>query len=667
MNSEDFDHYLRLCKEIEEHDRRYYSEHESVISDYEYDMLLRKLTRFENEYPDWVSENSPNSRIGDRVSEHFPTVSHVIPMLSIPNVYDLKELDDFCERIEKRISGSGENYTVELKIDGIAVSLLYEERRFVRALTRGNGKEGEDITTNVRTIRMLPLTLPSEAPNLLEVRGEIFLSKRNFELLNHRQISLGKPLFANPRNVAGGTLKLLDPKEVSRRRLSLSVYGIGRSSFFSATGSHYEDLLSCLRWGLPVFGKPKLCRNKHEITVYIEKVGAERAQLPFEIDGVVIKADNIVSRRNIGHTAKHYRWACAYKFSPDQVETTVKHITVQVGRTGILTPVAELEPVNLSGSVISRASLYNFEEVFKKDIRPGDLVKIEKGGDVIPKIVSVNTEKRSAASVPWKIPDICPSCGASLVKEEDKVAVRCTNPNCRASFFEKICFFVGKEGLDIPHLGKGIILKLIEAGLISSRADLFGLNYEDLVSLEGFQDKSVKNILSAIKKHSTPSLDIFIASLGIPLVGSKAATVLAEHFVDWESFYKAVRDDSVDLPPGIGDKTAESLRRYFSNSTVSEELRLLFVSGIRILPYILLVSVSEHPFNRKTFVLTGTLESFPRKDAEALIKERGGVVSSSVSGRTDYLILGDSPGSNFEKAKNLNIPILEEKEFISSL
>lgn len=659
--------YLQLCYEIGEHDRRYYLEDAPVISDYEYDVLLRELVSFEKEHPEWVSDSSPSLRIGDAVSGRFPIREHVVPMLSIANVYDEKELDDFFERIEKKISGETPSYTVELKIDGIAVSIVYENRRFVSAVSRGNGKEGEDMTPNVKTIRTLPLSLPEDAPDFLEVRGEIFLFKKDFLLLNSIREKQNKPLFANARNSAGGTLKLTDPKKVSRRRLSLSVYGISRLSKKISEPSHYGSLQLCRHWGLPVVGEPEFCSSHDDVKHYVDKVLKSRISLPFDIDGVVVKVDSAILRESLGYTAKHYRWAVAYKFAPEQAETVIKEITVQVGRTGVLTPVAELDPILVSGSLISRASLYNFEEVIKKDIRPGDTVFIEKGGDVIPKIVAVNKSKRPEGLPPWEWPRCCPCCGGELEREEGRVAVRCPGIACPASLAERIKFFVGKEGLDIPHLGDGIIEKLIYFGLIASRADIFRLETADFLSLEGFGEKSANNIIDGIRQSKTPALDVFITSLGIPLVGKKTADVLAKRFGTWQAFAEAICEEDLLLSDGIGEKTAEAIKKYFSDAEIQRDLAKMRSLGLRIEPYEFRSGHPDHAFKGKVFVLTGALSSLSRSEAENLIKRRGGTLSSSVSKRTDFLLVGNAPGSKFEKARNLNIPILNEEDFISLL
>ncbi|QVE49141.1 NAD-dependent DNA ligase LigA [Chlamydia crocodili] len=650
--------YLSLCKDIEEDDYRYYVLHNPIISDYDYDMKMQKLLAIEAQHPEWKVLWSPSMRLGDRTSGNFPVVAHFHPMLSIANAYTLEELNDFFSRVEKAL-GYTPVYTLELKIDGIAVAIRYERGILVQALSRGNGRKGEDITTNIRTIRSLPLRLPKDAPEFLEVRGEVFFTREIFEQINAAQRHAEKPEFANPRNAAGGTLKLLSAKEAAQRNLEISVYG---SLCDENTESHYDNLMLCEAWGFPVFGQPRQCKTIDEVVKTLDEVEVFRDQLPMEIDGVVIKVDDIEAQKALGMTAKHYRWALAYKYAPEQGETILEDILIQVGRTGVLTPVAKLQPVFLSGSRVSRASLYNEEEIERKDIRIGDTVYVEKGGEIIPKVVGVCLEKRPEGTQPWMMPEYCPVCHGKVTRESDKVSVRCANPSCSAGAIEKIRFFVGRGALDIDHLGEKVITKLFDLGIIHRCCDIFQITEEDLLQVPGFKDKSVKNVLKSIEKAKKVPLDRFITALGIPYVGIGGATALAQSFLTLEAVMSASLD-KLKAIEGIGDKVAESIVAYFSQQDNIKEIQRMLSLGVNILPY----HKESTSCLGKTFVITGTLEKMTRPEAEASIRRCGGKVGSSVSKSTNYLVVGDDPGSKLKKAQELEIPILTENDLLKIL
>ncbi|WP_375793506.1 NAD-dependent DNA ligase LigA [Chlamydia sp. 12-01] len=650
--------YLSLCKDIEEDDYRYYVLHNPIISDYDYDMKMQKLLSIEAQHPEWKVLWSPSMRLGDRISGSFPVIAHSHPMLSIANAYTLEELNDFFSRVEKTL-GYIPVYTLELKIDGIAVAIRYEQGILIQALSRGNGRKGEDITANIRTIRSLPLRLPKEAPEFLEVRGEVFFTRATFEQINAAQRYAEKPEFANPRNAAGGTLKLLSAKEAAQRNLELSVYG---SLSDENTESHYNNLMLCETWGFPIFGQPRQCKTIDEVVKALDEIEALRDHLPMEIDGVVIKVDNTEDQKVLGMTAKHYRWALAYKYAPEQGETILEDILIQVGRTGVLTPVAKLRPVFLSGSRVSRASLYNEEEIERKDIRIGDTVYVEKGGEIIPKIVGVCLEKRPEDTQPWVMPEYCPVCHGKVTRESDKVSVRCTNPLCSAGVIEKICFFVGRGALDIDHLGEKVIKKLFDLGVIHRYCDIFQITEEDLLQVPGFKDKSVKNVLKSIEEAKNVSLDRFIVALGIPYVGIGGATALAQHFLTLEAVMKASLEDLKAIE-GIGDKVAESIVAYFGQADNIEEIQKMLSLGVNILSY----HKESSSCLGKTFVITGTLGKMTRSEAEASIRNCGGKVGSSVSKSTDYLVVGEDPGSKFKKAQDFEIPILNEDDLLRIL
>ncbi|AAD18302.1 DNA ligase (NAD+) [Chlamydia pneumoniae TW-183] len=647
-------HYLALCRELEDHDYSYYVLHRPRISDYEYDMKLRKLLEIERSHPEWKVLWSPSTRLGDRPSGTFSVVSHKEPMLSIANSYSKEELSEFFSRVEKSL-GTSPRYTVELKIDGIAVAIRYEDRVLVQALSRGNGKQGEDITSNIRTIRSLPLRLPEDAPEFIEVRGEVFFSYSTFQIINEKQQQLEKTIFANPRNAAGGTLKLLSPQEVAKRKLEISIYNLIAPG---DNDSHYENLQRCLEWGFPVSGKPRLCSTPEEVISVLKTIETERASLPMEIDGAVIKVDSLASQRVLGATGKHYRWALAYKYAPEEAETLLEDILVQVGRTGVLTPVAKLTPVLLSGSLVSRASLYNEDEIHRKDIRIGDTVCVAKGGEVIPKVVRVCREKRPEGSEVWNMPEFCPVCHSHVVREEDRVSVRCVNPECVAGAIEKIRFFVGRGALNIDHLGVKVITKLFELGLVHTCADLFQLTTEDLMQIPGIRERSARNILESIEQAKHVDLDRFLVALGIPLIGIGVATVLAGHFETLDRVISATFEELLSLE-GIGEKVAHAIAEYFSDSTHLNEIKKMQDLGVCISPY----HKSGSTCFGKAFVITGTLEGMSRLDAETAIRNCGGKVGSSVSKQTDYVVMGNNPGSKLEKARKLGVSILDQEAF----
>lgn len=648
------DDYIALCTELVEHDRRYYVLNQPTISDYSYDVKMRELQEIEVQHPEWKVSWSPTMYLGDRPSGQFPVVPHSSPMLSIANVYSLQELEEFFSRTEKLL-GYSPGYSLELKIDGIAVAIRYEKRLFAQALSRGNGVKGEDITANVSTIRSLPMRLSQEAPEDLEVRGEVFLSYEAFEELNACQREQGKLEFANPRNAAGGTLKLLSSKEAAKRKLDLSVYGLITDQ---KKRSHFENLQLCSQWGFFVAGMPKQCRSRQEVVERIREIEEMRAALPMAIDGVVIKVDNIAHQDRLGLTSKHYRWAIAYKYAPERAETILEDIVVQVGKTGILTPVAELAPVFLSGSRVSRASLYNQDEIEKKDIRIGDSVYVEKGGEVIPKIVGINLAKRSLESEPWKMPSLCPVCHEPVVKE--KVSVRCINPLCSGGMLEKICFFASKSALNIDHLGEKVVTKLFEVGLISSCSDIFALTEEDLKQVPGFKDRSIQNLLASIAGAKKVTLDRLLTALSIPFVGSSGAIALADHFGTLDKVIEASLDELMSIE-GIGPKVAASIVAFFSKHENREEIRRMQELGVQVLSK---QSDKEAPLQGKVFVLTGTLQQMTRTQAEERIRSLGGKVSSSVSKSTYAVIAGSEAGGKLKKAQDLGLSIWNESELL---
>lgn len=651
--------YLALIKTIKEHDTHYYDEHEAVISDREYDELVKHLESIEEAHPEWISKSSPTQGVGEeRRSKGFSQVAHSVPMLSLSNTYSKEEVADFVKRVHKLMEKTAVEFSVELKMDGTAISLRYEKGKLARAVTRGNGKKGDDVTANVMTIKAIPRELQgSDVPDVLEVRGEIYIPLKDFEKMNVDQ------KWANPRNAAAGSLKLLDSTEVAKRNLNIVFYGIAEDTLGSVKtqGAVHKYLKD---HGLPA-GDEKhytVCSSVDEILAFADKIEKQRATLPFEIDGVVIKVNELSYHNRMGSTGKRPRWATSYKFAAEKAETTIEEITIQVGRTGVLTPVAELKPVSLAGSTISRATLHNEEEVQRKDIRVGDRVIIEKGGDVIPKVVEVVSKDGASRSKPWKMPNKCLVCGTPVERVEGEVAVRCPNKSeCGGQAHRRFSFFASKGAMDIENLGPKIVTKLSEQGMLQKLSDIYRLSAEDLDQLEGFKEKSIENFLESIERSKTPTLARFIFALGIPYIGTETAELLADHYGTMDKVERAEFDELVEIE-GIGEKVAESIEHYFDNEVHLQEIDELFELGVK--PQAMTQKKrTDHAFSGKVFVLTGGLDEFTRTEAGTLIKERGGKTSSSVSSKTDYVLAGDDPGSKYDKAKKLGIAILDEKSF----
>lgn len=658
-----FQEYEILCKEIWDHNRKYYAENKPVISDEAFDRLLEKLKEIEKAHPEWISSTSPTQRVGEALTEGFKSVRHKVPMLSLANSYSREEIAEFIKRMQKLVEHHDSlAYSCEMKMDGIAISVIYERGLYVRAATRGDGRQGDDITANLKTVESLPLRLyGSHLPDLLEVRGEAFLTHKIFNQMNEEKALVDEPLWANPRNAAGGSLKLLDPGEVAKRHLSVVFYGVAENST-TELDSQFESHRFLKSLGLPILECVERCHNLDEIWAFTEKVHRLRPKLAYDIDGIVIKVDDLQEQRQLGNTGKNPRWAIAYKFAAEQASTYIRDITVQVGRTGILTPVAELEPVLLAGSKISRASLYNEEEVERKDIRIGDIAVIEKGGDVIPKVVTVMAERRAAHSAPWKMPNECPCCGTPVVRVAGKVAVRCPNKKgCPEQQQRYIAHFAGKSAMDIENMGQKVIEQLIESGFVKRPSDIYRLTEEQLYQLDGYKDKSVKNLLSSIDKSRQVTLDRFIMALGIKHVGAGTAELLAKKTGSIEGLMQISMDELLQVD-GIGDKVANAVHEYFADPHNLKEIEDLLAAGVKPQAGVP-ISYKGHMFSGKTFVLTGTLHAFTRSQAASMIKERGGKVSESVSKSTDYVVVGDDPGSKKDKAQSLNVKILSEAEF----
>jgi DNA ligase (NAD+) len=656
--------YEKLVEEIRKHDRLYYVENKPVISDYEYDHLLKRLEKMEAEHPDWVTETSPTQRVKDPLRTGFKQAPHAVPMLSLDNTYNKEELEEFIKRLHKLLEKKHVPFCTELKMDGVAVSVRYEKGIFTRALTRGDGKKGDDITSNMRTMRSVPLELTgSHFPDVLEIRGEVYMPHRTFQAQNKKKEEAGEELWANPRNAAAGSLKLLDPHEVAQRGLAAVFYGLAESDH-PLISSQYEVHEYLKKLGLPGFADKHraVAESLDEILRFAHQIEQERDALPFDIDGIVIKVDHLKYWSQLGTTGKSPRWAVAYKFAPEQATTQIREITVQVGRTGVLTPVAELEPVFLAGSTISRATLHNEEEVARKDIREGDFAVIAKGGDVIPQVLEVDLKRRADHSKPWKMPIDCPICGTPVVRTEGEVAVRCPNyKGCGEQIIRRIAYFASKDAMDIDHMGEKVVEQLVKKKLISRVSDIYILTAEDLATLEGFKEKSIHNLLTSIDKSRHVPLARFLLALSIRYVGEETAEILAQESGSVDKLAEMSEEELLKIE-GVGDKMAEAIVAYFKDPDNLKEIELLLKNGVK--PHATKKVIrTDHAFSGKTFVLTGSLQNHSRDQAEALIKERGGKVTGSVSKKTDYVLVGEDPGSKLDKAHELHIKVLSEKQF----
>lgn len=656
--------YEKLCQEIWHHNRLYYIEHQPELSDKQFDLLFKQLEQMEKEHPEWVTASSPTQRVNETVTKGFKTISHSIPMLSLPNTYTKEEVQQFIKRIEKLLDKPSLAFCCELKMDGIAITATYEKGVLTQAATRGDGRQGDEITQNMRTIDVVPLRLyGKDIPELLEVRGEVFLPHNEFIRLNEEKKALQEPLWANPRNAAAGSLKLLDPKETAKRKLSCVFYGIAEDSS-KTVKTQYDAHQFLKHLGFPILHHIALSHTVDEIFAFADKIESLRPSLLFDIDGIVIKVNDLKEQAKAGVAGKNPRWAVAYKFAAEQAATRILDITVQIGRTGIITPVAELEPVFLAGSTITRATLHNQDEVERKDIRIGDTVIIEKGGDVIPKVVGVNLEFRLPHSKRWSMPSRCPSCGTPLIRTPGEVAVRCPNTeNCEEQRLRRVIYFAGKGAMDIEHLGEKVAEQLFLKGFVKQPSDIFRLTENELYQLEGFKQKSVENLLKSIETAKEISLPKFIMALGIKHIGIQTAELLARKAGSIEKLQTLSNEELMQID-GIGEKVASAIVEYFSDKSNMREIQNLLESGV--LPKsVEVISFQGHEFSGKTFVLTGTLEYYSRDQAASLIKERGGKVTNSVSKKTDYVLAGDAAGSKLDKAQELGIKILSEKDFES--
>lgn len=652
----------KLREEIEYHNYRYYVLDDPVISDVEYDRLMQELIDLEEAYPELVTADSPTQRVGSEPITAFEQIIHSSPMMSLTNSYSLEELKAFDSRVRKALPGEGVEYVAELKVDGLAVSLTYEDGYFARGATRGDGTRGEDVTHNLKTIRSVPMRIRYQNPVTVDVRGEVFMPRREFRKLNEERRLKGEALFANPRNAAAGSLRQLDPRITASRQLDIFVYGVGNVSGVTL-GTQMEVLDFLRECGFRVNPNVKLCRSIDEVMDYAETWNDKREDIDYEIDGIVVKVNSLDQQARLGSTARSPRWATAYKFPAKQGTTVVKDIIVQVGRTGTLTPVALLEPIELAGSVVSRASLHNEDIIRSKDIRIGDAVVIEKGGDIIPEVVKVIPERRTGNEREFTMPTKCPECGSDVVRPEGEVASRCTNETCPAQIREGIIFFASRDAMDIEGMGPQIVSQLLKSGLVSGVDDIYSLKFEDLVNLERMGEKSAENLLNAIEASKSRPLHRLINALGIRLVGERAARDLASHFGSMDKLSKATYDELISIPE-VGPKVAESIVAFFGNPRNLEAIGNLQAKGVNMVePRADASAQRTNVFTGKTVVFTGSLERFTRKEAEARVLESGGKTSGSVGKKTDYVVVGKDPGSKYDKAKALGITILTEEEF----
>jgi len=643
----------KLRDEINFHNYKYYVENNPVISDHEYDMLLKKLETLETQFPDLITPDSPTQRIGGEPLKGFKTVEHKIAMLSLNNAYSYDELREFDERIKKNIDDV--EYVCEPKIDGVSIALIYENGVFVRGATRGDGQKGDDVTANLKTIRSIPLRLQGSELQNTEVRGEVYFPVSSFKKFNKQQEKKGEQVFANPRNAAAGSLRQLDPRIVATRPLDTFLYYITHSDKDFKTQEKSLEILC--KGGFRVNPLIKIVRNIDEAITYCKDLEVKRETLDYEIDGVVLKANSFSQQKELGSTIKHPRWAIAFKFTAKQATTRLNDIVIQVGRTGTLTPVAILEPVQVGGVTVSRATLHNFDELKRKDIRIGDIVLVERSGDVIPQVVKSIIEKRKGDEKVRAIPRKCPVCGSDVARTLDEVAVRCPNKQCPARLKWRIEYFASRDSMDIDHLGGKTIDKLIEKGFVDTIADLYSLKKEDLLTLEGFKDKSVTNLLESIEKSKQQGLARLIYGLGIRHVGKYAAQLLASHYHSIDELAKKTAEDLTQIH-GLGEKTAEAIATFFATEENIELIHKLKDIGIRTKE-----TKKEGHLVGKKFVFTGGLESLPRPDASDLVMKNGGMVSSAIGKDIDYVVVGTDPGSKYEKAKKLGLVIIDESEF----
>ena len=647
-----------LREKLNENARLYYTLDASTMSDYEYDRLYRRLQELEAAHPEEITPDSPTQRVGDAVLNDFAEVRHPVPLESLEDVFDGDEVKGFLSKVLETLPRA--EYSVEPKVDGLSVALEYRDGRFYQGATRGDGRVGEDVTGNLRTVRSIPKNLPEKLPRLI-VRGEVYMARSVFDRINEELELEGKPLLANPRNAAAGSLRQKDPKVCAKRQLDIAVFNLqlvkGRSF-----ATHSETLDYLREQGFPVIPHTVL-RDPEEILEQIQKLGDNRMDFPYDIDGAVVKLNDLSDRSILGSTAKCPKWAVAYKYPPEQKESRVADIVVQVGRTGVLTPKAVLEPVRLAGTTVTNATLHNQDYITEKDIRIGDTVVVQKAGEIIPEIVSVVKEKRPEGTKPYHLPDKCPVCGAAVLRDPDGAAVRCTGAECPAQLLRNMIHFASRDAMDIDGVGPAVLQQLIESGLVSNPADLYDLRAEQLEGLDRMGKKSAQNAVDAIARSKENDLWRLIFALGIRQVGAKAAKILATHFESMDGLRRATAEELTEIDD-VGAVTADYITHWMQSDQAADLLARLQKAGVNMECHQELV---DRRFAGMTFVLTGALTRFTREEAGEMIELRGGKVSSSVSKKTTYVVAGENAGSKLKKAGELGVSVLSEEEFLALL
>jgi DNA ligase (NAD+) len=675
---EDQERAAQLRRELEDHNYRYYVLAKPTISDQQYDTLLKELEALEETYPELVTDDSPTQRVGEKLTEGFHTIRHPVPMLSIDNTYEPDELRAFDERTRKLLDYTADQplaYCVEPKIDGVAITLMYEHGKLAYAATRGDGAHGDDITRNARTIRSIPLMLRDgkhtsgdALKGRLEIRGEVFMKRDDFERFNEERQKAGGEKLQNPRNTTAGSLKQIDPKLVAERPLTAYFYTIGQTEV-SLPETQFEMLEYFKTLGIPVNPQHQKLGDISEVLQYVDEWEEKRKELPYDTDGLVIKINDRTVWEELGTRSKSPRWLVAYKFGAEQAVTQLKDVTFQVGRTGTVTPVAELEPVFLAGTTVKRATLHNADEIERLGLHYDDRVVIEKGGDIIPKVVEVQKESRSESAKPVLFAKTCPSCGSELVQVEGEVAIRCVNISCPAQVQERLRYFAARKSMDIDGMGDVLVKQLLEAELVSDIADLYTLTIEQLQSLERMGEKSAQNVVDSLQISKTKPLWRLLAGMGIPLVGESASKLLAQRFETLDDLMKADQE-TLEALDGIGDIMAASIVNFFQSSSNQELINRLKEAGLQPSNPDFSPGGDDDAsgvFAGKKFVITGTLEKYSRDEAKRLIEQAGGKVSSSVSKNTDVLLAGEKAGSKRDKAEKLGVPIMSEAEFLDQL
>ncbi len=663
----------QLRQELRRHDYLYYVQAQPEISDQQYDQLMKELEQLEREHPELATPDSPTQRVGGQPIEGFATVEHKLPMLSIDNTYNLDEVREFDRRVAKALGTASHCYLVEPKIDGVAATIRYEAGRLIQVATRGDGWKGDDVTNNARRIGSIPLSIPlKEAegagvpiPRVLDVRGEVYWPTQEFSRVNAERAEAGEATFANPRNGAAGTLKQLDPRIVAQRKLAFVAHGVGVVEPLpdeERYDSSWEFMSLLQQWGLPWSRAARKCESVEQVCEFITEWAEKRYDLPYETDGMVVKVDSVRQRAELGQTSKYPRWCIAYKYAAERAETPLRSVTFHVGRQGTITPVAHFDPVPLAGTTVENASLHNFDQIARLDVREGDTIVVEKAGEIIPQVVQVVAAKRPKHAQPISPPTQCPQCAGSVLRNEGGVYLRCVNPECPAQLKERLRFFAARDQMDIENLGPALIEQLVDQGMVRHFADLYHLTRMQLTGLERMGEKSAAKIVHGIEESKQRGLVRLLAGLGIRHVGGRAAELLAERFGGIDEL-SAASEEQLSEVPGIGPVIAASVRKFFSDPQAQQSIGRLKDAGLNMTAERSTAPAGELPLSGKTMVVTGTLEHFSRSEIEETIKRLGGRVTSSVSKNTDFVLVGEDAGSKADKARQLGVKMLTEAEF----